>query len=67
MLPVFVIAQSGYYSSIDGVEGGATLKTALYNLLKEHTRINYGSGVSSTWGAFFTTDRNPATNQVYDM
>ncbi len=49
------------------MKGGAELKTALYNLLKEHTRISYGSGASSTWGAFYSTDRNPSNNQVYDM
>ena len=67
MLPVFVIAQSGYYTSIDGVEGGAALKTALYNLIKVHERIDYGSGAAATWGAFYSTDRDPATNRVYDM
>ena len=60
-------AQSQYYTSVDGVAGGATLKNALYNLIKVHERISYGSGTASTWGAFYSTDRNPATNQVYDM
>lgn len=62
-----VSAQKEYYQSIDGVKGGATLKNALYNLLKDHTRISYGSGSASTWGAFYSTDRNPSTNEVYDM
>lgn len=60
-------AQSQYYTSIDGVKGGETLKTALYNLIKVHERISYGSGAAATWGAFYSTDRNPANNQVYDM
>lgn len=56
-----VFAQKEYYSSIDGLKGGETLKTALHNLIKEHSVIKYGSGVSSngkyrTWGAFYTTD-----------
>lgn len=63
----FATAQSEYYTSIDGVKGGATLKDALYNLIRVHERISYGSGSASTWGAFYTTDRNPATNRVYDM
>lgn len=70
VLHVFLLsgwAQEEYYTSIDGVSGGATLKNALYNLLKDHTRISYGDGSSSTWGAFYYTDRDPATNRVYDM
>lgn len=50
------IAQAEYYTSIDGTKGGASLKTALYNLIKNHKQISYGSGTSSTWGAFYTTD-----------
>ena len=50
------IAQANYYTSIDNTKGGATLKTALYNLIKNHKQISYGSGSSSTWGAFYTTD-----------
>ena len=50
------IAQAEYYTSIDGTKGGAALKTALYNLIKNHKQISYGSGTSSTWGAFYTTD-----------
>lgn len=60
-------AQSEYYTSIDGVKGGATLKDALYNLIRVHERISYGSGSASTWGAFYSTDRDPVTNRVYDM
>lgn len=67
LFSVFAAAQSSYYTSIDGVAGGADMKNALYNLLKVHERIDYGSGTAATWGAFYTTDRNPATNQVYDM
>ena len=51
-----LFAQVEYYEPIDGVKGGATLKTALYNLIKEHKQISYGSGSSSTWSAFYTTD-----------
>lgn len=50
------MAQAEYYTSIDGTKGGAALKTALYNLIKNHQQISYGSGTSSTWGAFYTTD-----------
>ena len=50
------MAQAEYYTSIDDTKGGAALKTALYNLIKNHKQISYGSGTSSTWGAFYTTD-----------
>lgn len=50
------VAQADYYSSIDGTNGGATLKNALYSLIKNHTKISYGAGSGSTWGAFYTTD-----------
>lgn len=49
-------AQASYYEDIDGTKGGATLKTALYNLIKSHKQISYGSGSNNTWGAFYTTD-----------
>lgn len=53
---VQLFAQAEYYESIDGTKGGAALKTALYNLIKDHKQISYGSGSSSTWAAFYTTD-----------
>ena len=55
-LVVCATAQKEYYTPIDGVEGGAILKTALYNLIKNHKKISYGSGEDKTWGAFYTTD-----------
>ncbi len=64
---IVVFAQKEYYTSINGVKGGATLKDAIYNLVKNHKKISYGSGTDKTWGAFYTTDRDPATNKVYDM
>lgn len=51
-----VSAQSAYYTAIDGTKGGETLKNALYNLIKNVSTVSYGSGTSSTWGAFYTTD-----------
>lgn len=50
------MAQADYYKSVDGTNGGATLKTALYSLIKDHKKISYGSGEDKTWGAFYTTD-----------
>lgn len=49
-------AQQSYYSSIDGVKGGETLKNALHKLIDEKSTVEYGSGSTRTWGAFYTTD-----------
>ena len=56
LLVVCATAQKEYYTSVDGVKGGAALKTALYNLIKGHKKISYGKGEDKTWGAFYTTD-----------
>ena len=56
LLVVCATAQKEYYTSVDGVKGGATLKTALHELIKDHKKISYGSGEDKTWGAFYTTD-----------
>ena len=63
------IAQADYYKSIDGTKGGATLKTAIYNLIKNHKQISYGKGANNTWGAFYTTDAVVENGQhrVLDM
>ena len=53
---VALFAQKEYYTSVDGTKGGEPLKTVLHNLIKNHKQISYGSGESSTWGAFYTTD-----------
>ena len=56
LLVVCATAQKEYYTSVDGVKGGAELKTALHELIKNHKKISYGSGEDKTWGAFYTTD-----------
>ena len=56
LLVVCATAQKEYYTSVDGIKGGATLKTALHELIKNHKKISYGSGEDKTWGAFYTTD-----------
>lgn len=64
----FVTAQSSYYSSVNAVHGGETLKTALYNLIKNVNTVEYGSGQNSTWWAFYATDVVIGTQkQVADM
>ena len=56
LLVVCATAQKEYYTSVDGIKGGAALKTALHELIKNHNKISYGSGEDKTWGAFYTTD-----------
>lgn len=60
---VFSKAQipSGYYNTATGT--GATLKTQLYNIIKDHTQVSYTPGV---WNAFYTTDKK-ANGKVWDM
>jgi endonuclease I len=53
---------SGYYSTATG-KTGATLKTALYDIIKGHTQVSYTPGV---WNAFYTTDKK-ANGKVWDM
>ena len=69
LLVVCATAQKEYYKSVDGVKGGAALKTALHELIKDHKKISYGSGEDKTWGAFYTTDAAVENGQrrVLDM
>ena len=66
---VCATAQKEYYTQVDGVQGGAALKTALYELIKNHKKISYGSGEGRTWGAFYTTDAvvDNGQRRVLDM
>ncbi|MDD4991389.1 MAG: endonuclease [Paludibacter sp.] len=52
---------TGYYTTANG-KTKAELKTALYNIVKKHTQLEYYS--SSTY--FLTTDWNPA-GYIWDM
>ena len=72
LLQIFTLtlfAQHDYFAAIDGVKGGAELKNALYNIIKDHKKISYGSGEDKTWGAFYTTDATieNGTRYVLDM
>jgi len=51
----------GYYSPANGLSGAA-LKTALYNIINDHTVISY----SNLWNAFTSTDIN-SSGKVWDM
>jgi endonuclease I len=52
---------AGYYNSANGLSG-EPLKTALYNIINDHTVISY----TALWNAFTTTDDNVSGN-VWDM
>ena len=53
---------AGYYNNAIG-KTGQTLQVALYNIIKDHTVVNYTPGV---WNAFYTTDIKP-NGKVWDM
>lgn len=58
-----IVAQppSGYYDDAGGLSG-ASLKTALFNIINGHTEVSY----SSLWWRFETTDTKP-NGKVWDM
>ncbi len=60
-LPLPAQIPAGYYNAASGLTG-ANLKTALYNIIKNHTVISY----NGLWDAFTTTDVN-ANGKVWDM
>lgn len=67
-LPAYSIERQAlinYASSLKGKKG-AELKTALYNLMKDKTVLDYGSGSGHTWSGFYKTDRDPKTNECYN-
>ncbi|MDR1554105.1 MAG: endonuclease [Prevotellaceae bacterium] len=54
-------APTNYYDNAEG-KSGAELKTALYNIIKNHTQLGY----PELWTAFYTTDAKP-NGKVWDM
>ena len=57
---IFAQIPTGYYTSAIGT--GATLKTALYNIIKGHTVKSY----DYIWTAYYTTDVR-SDGKVWDM
>lgn len=59
----FVFAQipPGYYNTAQGLTGN-TLKTALHNIIKNHTQISY----ASLWNTYIKTDRK-SNGKVWDI
>ena len=58
---IFATIPTGYYNSATGT--GATLKTNLYNIIKNDNHVSYTPGL---WTAFYTTDVR-ADGKVWDM
>ena len=54
-----------YYTPANG-KSDAILKSSLHRVIKVGTRLSYGSGCSSTWGGFATSDVT-ADGKVWDM
>jgi endonuclease I len=52
---------AGYYDNAEGLSG-VTLKTALYNIIDNHTSVSY----SALWTHFQTSDKK-ANGKVWDM
>ena len=47
----------GFYDNAEGKKD-AELKTYLKSLIRDHTVIDYGTGMGHTWEVFFYSDRN---------
>lgn len=57
----FAQIPSGYYNSAAGLSG-SSLKTALYNIVKNHTVVSY----TNLWSAYYDTDAR-ADGKVWDI
>ena len=60
----FAYAQipQGYYSAAEN-KSGQELRSAMHNIIKNHTSLSY----SELWQAFYTTDARPDNGKVWDM
>ena len=56
--PAWCEIPAGYYDACEG-KTKAALKNQLYTIVKDHTPIKYGNGMSETWGCFYDTDVHP--------
>lgn len=67
MLPLLCLAgvPKGYYDRAEGKKK-AELKAAMREIIGKANVLAYGSGAGRTWTGFYTTDRDPATNEVID-
>jgi len=60
----FTFAQvpAGYYAAAEN-KSGSELRTALFNIIKNHTSVSY----DQLWESFKTTDKRPDNGKVWDM
>ena len=67
LLPVLASAgiPQGYYDRANGKKK-ADLKAAMKSIVGQAKVLAYGSGAGKTWTGFYTTDRDPLTNEVID-
>ena len=67
LFAVCILAQMPeYYSDKLNGKKNKELKTTLYLLLKDHTRIPYGSSYGATWTVFRKSDVRP-DGSIWDM
>ena len=64
LLATFIHAQipQGYYAAAENTSG-QTLRSAMHNIIKNHTSLSY----NELWQAFYTTDARPDNGKVWDM
>ncbi len=53
----------GYYDNLKG-KSGATLKTAVHDIIKNAKVLDYGKGEGKTWSGFYKTDRRDDNSVV---
>ena len=53
---------AGYYAAAENKSGQA-LRTAMHNIIKNHTTVSY----NNLWTAFQSTDKRPDNGKVWDM
>lgn len=65
-LPLYAAAPEGYYTTLNG-KSGESLKNAIHNIVRPHTKLSY----NSLWNHFITTDAYPEKKNgkliVWDM
>lgn len=58
----FAQAPQGYYSSANGLTG-EDLKTALHNIIKDHTEFPYTSSATDVWDILKETDKDTTNSE----
>ncbi len=61
LIPAYSQIPAGYYNSAGGLTGDQ-LKTALYNIIKNHTEFPYSSSGTDVWDILKETDRDTSNS-----